>query len=382
MRIPWSRRSTRAASTHFVKVRGDNARPNGRTRYWYALPPKANLRNWHWDLSWQTSPRIWSVTRFVSKLTFWTWAAWRIRSELEDPKWDATLHPSLELWNTGCKTRFPCWSEVHILWPLSLTELLFPVPLPDPAGGPPWWKTPHIFYNLQDPMRYIWQKFPRCQNSTRGTSLSRLVSGFICSCAVRTTFWNGKPTGSVWTDHSETLLGGGGHPKGHYVSGWTLRYALARDRCALRHTKWQGWQTGPWGHRRETGTVKWGVNRSTSRGKSSLAWALGCQDHFPQPSRINNGPQIRFTLWRLRFSVFTVFPVFMWGSTISNALLLCGTWEELDLDVWGCSRSAAPEIWIQRGRSFWNAAACLADSWNLSTTKFTLLLKDRGQREK
>ncbi len=122
---------------------------------------------------------------------------------------------------------------------------------------------------------------------------------------------------------TETLLGGGGHPKGHYVSGWTLRYALARDRCALRHTRWQGWQTSPWGHRRETGTVKWGVNRST-RGKSSLAWALGCQDHFPQPSRINNGPQIRFTLWRLRLSVFTVFPVFMWGSTISNALLLCG----------------------------------------------------------
>ncbi len=95
-----------------------------------------------WDLSWQTSPRIWSATRFVSKLTFWTWAAWRIHSELEDLTWDATLHPSLELWNTGCKTRFPCWSEVHILWPLSLTELLFPVPLPEPAGGPPWWKTP------------------------------------------------------------------------------------------------------------------------------------------------------------------------------------------------------------------------------------------------
>ncbi len=25
---------------HFLKVRGDNARQNGRTRYWYALPPK------------------------------------------------------------------------------------------------------------------------------------------------------------------------------------------------------------------------------------------------------------------------------------------------------------------------------------------------------
>ncbi len=49
MRIPWNRRGTRAASVHFLNVRGDNARLNGRTRYWYALPPKANLRNllWH-----------------------------------------------------------------------------------------------------------------------------------------------------------------------------------------------------------------------------------------------------------------------------------------------------------------------------------------------
>ncbi len=52
-------------------------------------------------------------------------------------KWNATPHPSIELW----KTRFPCWSEVHILWPLSLTELSLVVPLPEPAGGPPWWRT-------------------------------------------------------------------------------------------------------------------------------------------------------------------------------------------------------------------------------------------------
>ncbi len=94
-----------------------------------------------WDLSWQTSPWIWSVARFISKLTFW--AAWWSRSELEDLKWDATPHPSLERWNTGCKARFPCWSEVHILWPLSLTELWPLVPLPEPAGGPPRGKHPH-----------------------------------------------------------------------------------------------------------------------------------------------------------------------------------------------------------------------------------------------
>ncbi len=28
--------------------------------------------------------------------------------------------------------------------------------------------------------------------------------------------------------------------QGHYVSGWTLRYALAGDRCTLKHTRWQG----------------------------------------------------------------------------------------------------------------------------------------------
>ncbi len=50
-------------------------------------------------------------------------------------------HPSLELWYTSCKTWFPCWSEVHILCPLSLTELSLLVPLPEPAGGPPRWKT-------------------------------------------------------------------------------------------------------------------------------------------------------------------------------------------------------------------------------------------------
>ncbi len=68
--------------------------------------------------------------------------AWWSRSELEDLKWGATPHPSLELWNTVCKARFPCWSEVHILWPLSLTELSLLVPLPEPAGGPPRGKTP------------------------------------------------------------------------------------------------------------------------------------------------------------------------------------------------------------------------------------------------
>ncbi len=47
-----------------------------------------------WDLSLKkNSPRIWPGARFVSKLTFWTWAAWRSRSELEDLKGLIGLSP-------------------------------------------------------------------------------------------------------------------------------------------------------------------------------------------------------------------------------------------------------------------------------------------------
>ncbi len=120
-----------------------------------------------WDLSWQTSPRIWSVARFVSKLTFWTWAAWWSRSELEDLIWDA--------------------------------------------------------------------------------------------------------------------------PQGHYVSGWTLRYALAGDRRTLKHTRWRGWQNGLPRTPKGNGHSKmrcWllhfgGGGGGGVGGKSSLAWALGHQVFFP-----------------------------------------------------------------------------------------------------
>ncbi len=44
-----------------------------------------------------------------------------------------------------------------------------------------------LFQYFAGPNKIYWQKFPCCQISTRGASLSRLVSGFICSCAVRTT---------------------------------------------------------------------------------------------------------------------------------------------------------------------------------------------------
>ncbi len=74
MQMPWSHRGARAASTLFEKVRGESARPKGRTRYWYALPPKQTSvtscdgEGWRCgsmpllDRSWKTSPRTWSET--------------------------------------------------------------------------------------------------------------------------------------------------------------------------------------------------------------------------------------------------------------------------------------------------------------------------------
>ncbi len=163
MRIPLRQRGSRAASMHFVKVQGDNARPNGRTRYWYALPPKVILRYFLWyermDM-WKYASLRSIVTNQsldlicgticlkvnilnLSCLTSWVNLS---HSELKDRKWDATPHPSLELWNTGCKTRFPCWSEVHILWPLSLTELSLLV-----RGG----KSTKIFYSSKSTITLI-----------------------------------------------------------------------------------------------------------------------------------------------------------------------------------------------------------------------------------
>lgn len=38
-------REARAASTPLVNVRGDKVIPIGTIQYWYALPPKVNIRN-------------------------------------------------------------------------------------------------------------------------------------------------------------------------------------------------------------------------------------------------------------------------------------------------------------------------------------------------
>ncbi len=154
MRIPWSRRGTRAASTHFVKVRGDNARPNRRTQYWFALPPKANLRNllWHGmrDM-WKYASLRSIVTNQSSDLICGTiclkvnilnlscmtesFRPRRSKRGRNPPSFFGTMKYQLQ-------TQFPCLSEAHIIWSLSLTEDSLLVSLPEPAGGPPWWKTP------------------------------------------------------------------------------------------------------------------------------------------------------------------------------------------------------------------------------------------------
>ncbi len=71
-----------------------------------ASPPKNGDTGSVLNRSRQSVKWIWGPLLFLS------------RSELEDLKWNATPHPSLGLWNTGYKARFPCWSEVHILWHL------------------------------------------------------------------------------------------------------------------------------------------------------------------------------------------------------------------------------------------------------------------------
>ncbi len=85
------------------------------------------------------------------------------------------------------------------------------------------------------------------------------ISHALSSCAVRTTSWNGEPSGSVWTDRSA-----GRASQGHNVSGWTLRYALAPS--ALKRGGGRVSRAFYWGHRRETDTVKRGVDTSETWG--------------------------------------------------------------------------------------------------------------------
>ncbi len=95
-----------------------------------------------------------------------------------------------------------------------------------------------FFYRLQDPTRYIWQKFPRCQISTR---VSR-----------------------DWFLDLYVVV---------HVSGWTLRYALAGDWSTLKHTRWQSWQNGllrtPKGDEHRKMRCWWGGG--DDGGESSLA---------------------------------------------------------------------------------------------------------------
>ncbi len=62
----------------------------------------------------------------------------------------------------------------------------------------------------------------------------------------------------------------------------------------------------PWGRRRKTDTVKWGVDCSTSGGEVLIGLSPRAIGLLPCNLRNNNGPQIRFTLRRLFLSVLSV----------------------------------------------------------------------------
>ncbi len=159
-----------------------------------------------------------------------------------------------------------------------------------------------FFYSLQDPTRYICRslhavKFllevpasrvilcvytlnAAVQRASRVPILrwGSTINNTLSSCAVRTTSWNSEPTGSVWTDRAETLLGGGGHPKATTFPGgpWDMRLPETAAPWSTR-----GGRVGRmfhWGHQREKDTVKRGVDRSLT---ASLTWALRRQDFFP-----------------------------------------------------------------------------------------------------
>ncbi len=237
----------------------------------------------------------------------------------------------------------------------SLTELSLLVPLPEPAGGHLGentsinlgWARPRLYwYPFSIVCRTQWEIFGRSFHAVKillevPASRDSLVSGFICSCASQNDVLKRQTERNRlnWPLWNPPRRGRASQRPLRFR--WALRYALTGDCYAWGTRGGRVGRPDPWGHRRETGTVKGGVNRSTSKGKSSLAWAPRASGPFPHSLlRINNGPQIRFTLWRLQLSVFTVYPVFMWGSTISNALFLCGTVEGAGFRVWGCSRSA------------------------------------------
>ncbi len=146
-------------------------------------------------------------------------------------------------------------------------------------------------------LSWLWQHLVATERASHVSILRwGSISHALSSCAVRMTSWNGKPIGSVWTDRSETLLGGG-HPKASMFPGgsWDMRSPKTAAPWSTRGDRVG--RTVHWGHRRETDTVKLGVDRSTLGGESSLAWALGL---LPRSFRknYNNSPQTRFTAYQ------------------------------------------------------------------------------------
>ncbi len=167
----------------------------------------------------------------------------------------------------------------------SLTELLFPVPLPEPAGGPPWWKTPP-FSIICRTQRDIFGRSFHAVKILLEVSASRdwFLDLYVVVQSERRSETANRQEASELTTLKPSSEGAGiPRPLRFWIGPWDMR---SRETAAPWSTR--GGRVGrtvPWRHRRETDTVKWGVVRSTSwwgggGGESSLAWALGHQVFF------------------------------------------------------------------------------------------------------
>ncbi len=165
----------------------------------------------------------------------------------------------------------------------SLIELSLLVPLQEPAGGSPRWKHPHKPGRARPGL--YWYPFSivcRIQRDIFGRSFHAVkillevpasrdwfLDVYVIVQSERCSETANQQEPSELSALKPSSEGAGILKATKFPGGpWDMDPETAAP--------WgtQGNRVGrpvPWGHRRETGTVKWGVNHSTSKGKSSLA---------------------------------------------------------------------------------------------------------------
>ncbi len=148
-----------------------------------------------------------------------------------------------------------------------------------------------FFYSTQDPLRYIWQKLPRCQKIYKGTSLSRLASAVLWTTS--TVPWSGDPAGDGWSNCFKHFFGGSEPLRTATIpgGGWernSLDIAVPWTTAGGR-----GNVTISWGYWGETGTVCWGVYRSSPVGRALRCPGLIASGSFGRSVFIeNDSPRI------------------------------------------------------------------------------------------